>query len=399
MKVRFLPFLLLPILGMAQANSNGEVPLGGNTYSEKQPFEIKRNALFNLEEIKVRWKKAALENCTGVPCSAITAPGAPTGVVATVGNGSVSVAFVAPTNNGGRAITGYTVTSNPATSPVPGTTSPIIVTGLTNGTSYTFTVIATNEVGNSVSSSTSTAVTPAFTCGTSTISDVDNNVYETVSFGNQCWTKQNLKVSRYNDNSPIDLDASGGANGFTVPQTWSTRTSGAYTIYANESSTGTNATNYGFLYNWFAAAGIITNMGSPTKNICPTGWHVPTDGEWTIMIQTLDPSQLVNSGNISTYNGSQSALAGGEMKSTSTLWDIASSPSPGTNTSGFSALPGGQRTSNGSFGLKGSFTLFWSTTGLNPPNAWYRTLQNSNPEVTRANGDKLAGASIRCLKD
>ena len=314
MKVRFLPFLMLPILGMAQVNSNGEIPLGGNTSSEKQPLEIKRNAQYNLEEIKVRWKKAALENCPGVPC----------------------------------------VVTPPA---------------------------------------------PSFTCGTSTISDVDGNVYETVSIGTQCWTKKNLRVTRYNDNSPIDLDASGGANGFPSSENWSTRTSGAYTIYANQLSTGTNATNYGFLYNWFAAAGIITNMGSPTKNICPTGWHVPTDGEWTIMIQTLDPSQLVNSGNISTYNGPQSALAGGEMKSTSTLWDIASSPSPGTNTSGFSALPGGQRTSNGGFGLKGSFTLFWSTTELNPPNAWYRTLQNTNPEVTRANGDKLAGASIRCLKD
>ena len=311
MKVRFLPFLMLPILGMAQANSNGEVPLGGNISSEKQPLEINRNASFNLEEIKVRWKKAALENCTGVPC----------------------------------------VVTPPA---------------------------------------------PSFTCGTSTISDVDNNVYETVSIGNQCWTKQNLKVSKYNDMTAIPLDASAadGSSG-----SWPAWQSGAYTIYGNESSASTNATNYGFLYNWFAAAGIITNMGSPTKNICPTGWHVPTDGEWTIMIQTLDPSQLVNSGNISSYNGPQSAFAGREMKSTSTLWDIASSPSPGTNTSGFSALPGGQRTSNGSFGLKGSFTLFWSTTGFNPPNAWYRTLQNSNPEVIRANGDKLAGASIRCLKD
>ena len=122
MKVRFLPFLMLPMLGMAQGNSNGEVPLGGNISSEKQPLEINRNASFNLEEIKVRWKKAALENCPGVPCVVTPAP--------------------------------------------------------------------------------------SFTCGTSTISDVDNNVYETVSFGNQCWTKQNLKVSKYNDMTAIPLDAS-----------------------------------------------------------------------------------------------------------------------------------------------------------------------------------------------
>ena len=110
-----------------------------------------------MEEIKVRWKKAALENCTGVPC--ITAP--------------------------------------------------------------------------------------TFTC-TSTITDIDGNIYETVSIGKQCWTKQNLRVTRYNDNSPIDLDASGGANGYTGPENWSTRTSGAYTIYSNGSVTLTNANNYGF---------------------------------------------------------------------------------------------------------------------------------------------------------
>jgi hypothetical protein len=112
MNLRFLPFLLIPLIGIAQTNAQVETPMGGNTASEKQPLEIKRNALYNLEEIKVRWKKSALENCQGAPCSAITVPGAPTGVVATVGN-SVSVFFVAPTYDGGRAITGYTVTSNP----------------------------------------------------------------------------------------------------------------------------------------------------------------------------------------------------------------------------------------------------------------------------------------------
>ena len=113
---------------------------------------IKRNALYNLEEIKVRWKKAALENCPGVPCVTSTVPGAPTNVVATTGNTTASVAFTAPTNNGGSVITGYTVTSNPGNITATGATSPINVTGLMNGTAYTFTVVATNAVGNSVAS-------------------------------------------------------------------------------------------------------------------------------------------------------------------------------------------------------------------------------------------------------
>jgi hypothetical protein len=109
----------------------------------------------------VRWKKAALENCPGVPCFPLTIPGAPTSVVATAGNASASVAFTAPASNGGSVITGYTVTSSPGSFTATGATSPVNVTGLTNGTAYTFTVIATNAVGNSVASTASTAVTPA----------------------------------------------------------------------------------------------------------------------------------------------------------------------------------------------------------------------------------------------
>ena len=146
---------------------------------------IQRNTLFNLDEIKVRWKKAALDNCPGVPC------------------------------------------------------------------------------------------TP-FTCGSSMLMDVDGNVYNTIAIGTQCWTKENLKVTRYNDGTSIPLDASGTSTG-TVSQTWSARNEGAYTIYENEAGTGTNATNYGYLYNWYAANGIIEVGGSTVKNICPSGWHVPTD--------------------------------------------------------------------------------------------------------------------------
>ena len=373
MKVRFLPFLMLPILGMAQANSNGEVPLGGNTSSERQTLEIKRNASFNLEEIKVRWKKAALENCQGAPCSAITAPGAPTGVVATVGN-SVSVSFVAPTNNGGRAITGYTVTSNPGNITASGTTSPIIVTGLTNGASYTFTVIATNEVGNSVSSSTSTAV-KSFTCGTGTISDNDGNPYETVLIGTQCWTKQNLKVTKYNDGSNIpEIPGSG---------TWdNTIVTGARTVYADLPS---NLSTYGYLYNWYSA--------TDSRKICPTGWHVPTDGEWTTLIQFIDPMA-----NAST-TGPQSTTAGGNLKSISTLWNTATPPSPGTDNYGFSALPGGFRYLDGSFQDIRNISFFWSTTDYPSNDAWNRNLNFGSSDVNKYNYLKSLGGSIRCLKD
>ena len=287
MKVRFLPFLMLPILGMAQANSNGEIPLDGNTSSEKQTLEIKRNASFNLDEIKVRWKKAALENCTGVPC----------------------------------------VVTPPA---------------------------------------------PSFTCGTSTISDVDNNVYETVSIGNQCWTKQNLKVSMYNDGTLIPE--------ITSPGTWYSIGTAARTVYNDLPA---NLSTYGYLYNWYAAAGIITGGGLSTKNICPTGWHVPSDPDWTTLIEFH--GGII--GNISTLINASAKM---KQRGT-TLWN---NPNNGTDDFGFTALPGGQRYLSGFIGLK-SETKFWSANG--GILASYVWIESGPTGIFTENKDR--GFSIRCLRD
>ena len=118
-----------------------------------------------------------------------------------------------------------------------------------------------------------TVVTPAFTCSTSTITDVDNNIYNTVLIGTQCWTKQNLKVTKYNDGTVIPLNNTHTSG--TVSTVWQGLTTGAYAIYDNQASSGTNATNYGFLYNWYAV--------TDTKSICPAGWGIPTDAEWSTL--------------------------------------------------------------------------------------------------------------------
>jgi len=282
----------------------------GNTNSEKQALEIKRNALYNLEEIKVRWKKAALENCPGVPC----------------------------------------IVTPPA---------------------------------------------PSFTCGTSTMTDKDNNIYSTVSIGSQCWTTTNLKVTQYDDGSLIpDLTSS-------TSSPWAT--SGARTDYFGATgipSGQTYVSTYGYLYNWYAV--------NDLRKLCPAGWHVPTDAEWTIMIQTLDPSQAVNSGNVSTFTGVQSSTAGTVMKSTVTNSSIGSGlgwnpGSPGTNTSGFTALPGGCRSSVGSFNFIRINAFFWSATEVANFYAWYRSLIYNNSIVNRnynaSIGIKSSGASVRCLRD
>jgi len=288
---RILALLLLPVICFAQVNSNGEKPIGELLTNEISPNEMKRNASFNLEEIKVRWKKAALENCTGAPC--VTAP--------------------------------------------------------------------------------------SFTCGTSTVSDIDNNIYNTVSIGTQCWTKENLKVTKYNDNTAIPLNATGGSSG--TSGSWSV-TTGAYTIYGNELSTSTIATNYGFLYNWYAA--------TDSKKICPTGYHVPTDSDWNILVKFID-----SGADTSSISSTQSTSAGTKLKKNDALWTT----NTGTNDFGFSALPGGYRGGDGSFSSITNNAFFFSATENGPSNAITRGLFN-NGDVVRYNSvSKSFGESVRCLRD
>jgi uncharacterized protein (TIGR02145 family) len=457
------------------------VTLNGQIVQERLPGaeEISnRRSPFNLEELKVRWKKAALENCPGVPCITVTVPGPPTSVTASAGNASASVSFVAPTNNGGSAITGYTVTSSPGGITATGTTSPINVTGLTNGTAYTFRVIATNVIGNSVASSASTAVTPVapntvpgpptsvvatagnasasvafvaptnnggsaitgytvtsspggitatgttspinvtgltngtaytftivatnaignsspstassavtplvpFTCGTSTVADIDGNTYNTVLIGTQCWTKSNLKVTKYNDGTDIPE--------ITGSQTWdNTVVTGARTVYNDDPI---NLTRYGYLYNWFAAKGISTGGSIIYKNICPTGWHVPTDNEWESLIRFIDPAMTVH-----TSGGTESSTAGKKLKSSSTLWQT--DPNPGTDDFGFSALPGGRRLQSGSdFSEVEQRAYFWSTDLFTNGRGFTRVLYYNFSSVNKDNYVKETGRSIRCIKD
>ncbi len=216
---------------------------------------------------------------------------------------------------------------------------------------------------------------PSFTCGTSTVTDVDNNTYNTVVIGTQCWTKENLKVIRYNDGTSIYFDNTGGPTGNAAGEDWE-RVIGAYTIYANEASTDQNATIYGFLYNWYAA--------TDSRKICPAGWHVPTDDEWTTL---------------TTFLGGES-MAGGKMKDDGmTYWN---SPNTGaTNETFFSALPGGRRGANGRFNNIATKAHFWSANESNDNRfAWQRELSHDNGNVIRISSyRKPEGASIRCLRD
>jgi uncharacterized protein (TIGR02145 family) len=230
-----------------------------------------------------------------------------------------------------------------------------------------------------------TTSVPAFSpCG-APISDIDGNVYNTVLIGAQCWTKENLRVRRYNNGTAIPFDATGDAGG--TSSTWSNLTIGAHTIYAHDSvATPSNLTKYGYLYNWYAAKGIYKGgqiLANDTLRICPTGWHVPTDAEWTTLITEL---------------GGESE-AGGKMKSIGTVSYWNSPNTEATNSSGFSALPGGYRGLNGSFTSIGDDAFFWSATEAAIDYAWGRLLISSNGNVGRGNDKRSFGASVRCIKD
>jgi uncharacterized protein (TIGR02145 family) len=257
---------------------------------------------FQVEEIKVRWKKAALENCPGVPC--VTGPGS------------------------------------------------------------------------------------SFTCGTSTIADIDGNSYNTVSIGTQCWLKENLRVGKYNDGTVIPLDATGGTAGSVSGEGWSGLTSGAKTVYEHN-PTYLNA--MGYLYNGYAAI--------DPRGICPSGWRIPTIAEW----QTLETFLRVGS------------EVGHKMMVTTSPYGWTQSLK--NNSSGFSALSSGYRIGfqsagnqfNGEFtraGVPGStstpfYAKWWSSTSVSSTSINMANLEDGqlNNSLWLGTEHPTRGLSIRCIKN
>jgi len=201
-----------------------------------------------------------------------------------------------------------------------------------------------------------------------TVTDIDGNVYHTVTIGTQVWMVENLKTTKFNDGTPIDL--------VTDDAAWLDLTTPGYCWYENEEATYKNA--YGALYNWYAVN---------TYKLAPAGWHVPTDSEWSRLIH---------------YLGGY-AIAGDKMKSTGTmeagtgLWHY---PNRGaTNESGFSAVPAGGRFGDGAFGHGMSMGGWWSSTeGITGTTGNYY-LSSECSGVNTMNWGRDCGFSVRCLRD
>lgn len=191
--------------------------------------------------------------------------------------------------------------------------------------------------------------------------DVDGNYYSTVTIGTQVWMAENLRTSKYRNNV-IVTDK-------TNLSTWGTSTTEASSDYA----TPGNNTTYGKLYNWYAV--------SNTNNLAPLGWHVPTDADWTILSDSLGVQNL----------------AGDKLKESGNIHWITLNTTA-TNSTGFTALPGGSKSTDNSFYDIGNMGYWWSNSeGTTTTNGWYRSLSNQNGMITRGYYTKAGGMSVRCV--
>ncbi|MFN5619752.1 MAG: FISUMP domain-containing protein [Flavobacteriales bacterium] len=333
---------------------------------------------------------AASGAITALNCSSATASGTLTagtaagGVSSTItytgGNGgsysaqsiaSTGVTGLTATLTGGTLASGagtvtYTITGTPSAS---GTASFALSLGGQSCTLTRAVLPAAGGGGTAATCGTPNIHNPGLTYGSMT--DQQGNVYKTIVIGTQEWMAENLNTSIYRNGDAIPT-------GLTNVQ-WQNTTStqlGAWAYYNNDAS---YACPYGKLYNWYAC--------TDARQLCPVGWHVPTDDEWTTLAYSL----------VDMF------VAGGKMKTTGTveagtgLW--LSPNFQATNSSGFSGVPGGGRDFDGVFVEMGETGNWWSSSESIPGNGWGRGIFSDSNVVGNLSYFKRHGFSVRCLKD
>lgn len=196
------------------------------------------------------------------------------------------------------------------------------------------------------------------------IKDIDGNVYKTVNIGNQTWMAENLKVSKYNDGTIVP--------NIKDSTQWTKLKTGSWVLYDNNNSYNNR---HGKLYNWYA----VSMIANGNKNICPAGWHVPIDEEWSVLVDYLGRDGIAT-----------------QMKEvgTTSVNGVVS-----TNISLFTGLPSGVRTNLGNYYALGGQACWWSSTQKSTSTSWVRGCDFKGEEMERGYLDKVSGLSVRCLKD
>jgi uncharacterized protein (TIGR02145 family) len=288
--------------------------------------------------------------------------------------GSTAVSGGNVSNDGGTLVTQRGICYSTSSSPTTANTTIISgsgigsfssnLTSLTANTNYYVRAYATNSAGTAYGNEVSFTTTAGIISNPGTGVTFDGYTYSSIILGNgQEWMAENLRTTSYANGDPIP--------NVTDNTQWSTLTTGGWAHYYNDSQ---NENPYGKLYNWYTVA--------DPRNVCPTGWHVPTDAEYTLLTD---------------YLGGE-PVAGGKMKSTGTQYWLSPN-TDATNESGFSGLPGAKRGDVGGFFTIGDTGNWWSSSEFNLGSAWYRYLYYSYGNVNRTVYDKNTGFSVRCLRD
>jgi len=231
------------------------------------------------------------------------------------------------------------------------------MTGLPDGTTLYVRSFATNNVGTAYGNEVEFKTIPI------SITDGEGNIYHTTIIGTQVWLVENLVATKYRNGDPVPL--------ISENSQWEALSTGAYSSQLNDPA---NSTIYGHLYNWYTVADI--------RKIAPAGWHIPSETEWTTLMDYLggEPN------------------AGGKLKETGLAHWL--SPNDGaTNETGFTALPGGYRNSNGSFSNPGYLGVWWSTSEQSINDAYALFTYNAGTQLHGEPNDKNLGFSIRCIMD
>ena len=353
-------------------NQNPTIKYKDSITSDGTGIGIFNSTITGLKQGRTYYIRAYASNSAGTgygnQVQAIVAAALPTvtttAILATsetaVSSGGVVV------NNGGSVVTARGVCWSSAKDPTVANYSTTdgsgdgsfvsTISGLAPDAVYYLRAYATNSTGIAYGKELS------FSTGKLLVKDTDGNFYHFVTIGSQVWMTENLRTTRYRDSTliPLVLDNS----------VWSSQVMPGYSWYNDDVN---NKNSYGALYNWYAV-----NSGK----LCPTGWHVPTDAEWTTLTTRL---------------GGES-LAGGKLKeSGTTFWKSPNANA--TNETGFTALPGGFRTNTGEYGNAGSYGNWWSTTTSLANVANYRYLYYGNGTVTKSFVNQKYGLSVRCLKN
>ncbi len=216
------------------------------------------------------------------------------------------------------------------------------------------------------------------------VTDIDGNSYDYLTYGDQVWTVENAEMVTYRDGTEIPQ--------VTDATEWANLTTGAWAFYNNDPTKPR-------LYNWYAVMGIHdTDPNTPNKEFAPEGWHVPTDAEWT----TLENYLIANGYN---YDGTTTENMIAKAMASTTGWNSSTnSGSIGNdqstnNSSGFNAFPEGDRHSNGSFVDEGDIAIFWTSTEDDTNNAWNRYLYFNYNDLNSSNSLKQYGFSVRFVRD